>query len=221
MASTIIRKILLAILCISTLALFFVVRVVMYQWYRISNKGYLIHEPTNHFSVPLDRCKRFNDFNLTVCIHDPETDIYVSKKISQGVLWEGHLIKIIQDMIKEDRSLALIDIGANIGCYSLAAAGVGSRALAVEPMPHNLELLHASIALSHLQDVITVVPYAVSDGYYNMSLETAVTNQGRSLLKKADECIPSDKYTCTYTTTIKLDDLLKGTVYMSAHLINM
>lgn len=51
-----------------------------------------------------------------------------------------------------------------------------------------------------------LLPYAVSDGYYNMSLVTDKQNRGNSTLEKS--CQPSSKTVCSQTTTIMLDDVL-------------
>ena len=39
----------------------------------------------------------------------------------------------------------LVDVGANLGVYSLAAAAAGGRVVAVDPVPANLALLAASL----------------------------------------------------------------------------
>lgn len=152
-------------------------------------------------------CPSFPKFNITICIHDPKKDIWISSFLSKGNMWEAEQLNHLRTWLGREKSLTLIDIGANIGVFSLGAAGVGHKVLAVEPMPDNLDLLEASIAKSKLQNTITVVPLALSDGYHNMSLETDVTNQGKTVLK-SEPCIPSDKIACRWTNTIKLDDLL-------------
>jgi FkbM family methyltransferase len=57
-----------------------------------------------------------------------------------------------------------IDIGANIGYYSLMAACFGAtRILAIEPNPHALERLVFNIAANGYDDRITVLPVALGD----------------------------------------------------------
>ena len=41
-----------------------------------------------------------------------------------------------------------LDLGANLGMYSLAVAGRGGRVIAVDPVLENLALLRASLARS-------------------------------------------------------------------------
>lgn len=58
----------------------------------------------------------------------------------------------------------LIDIGANVGMYSVyAAAARGVVVIAVEPESQNYALLNGNIFLNHLDDKIIAFPYAISD----------------------------------------------------------
>ena len=56
-----------------------------------------------------------------------------------------------------------VDIGANIGAFSLLAASHGCKVYAVEPEPHNLEAMNNNIALSNLNDLVISVPYGISN----------------------------------------------------------
>jgi FkbM family methyltransferase len=58
-----------------------------------------------------------------------------------------------------------VDVGANIGLYSLAVASLAreSTVLAIEPGPTALDRLYPNIEASDLADRITVAPCAISD----------------------------------------------------------
>lgn len=66
-----------------------------------------------------------------------------------------------------------VDIGANIGAFAILAAHHGSRVLAVEPEPHNLEAMRNNIAINGLEQRIIVSDVGVSD-----YTGTAVINDG-------------------------------------------
>lgn len=54
----------------------------------------------------------------------------------------------------------VIDIGTNIGCFSMLAAASGARkVISFEPEPHNLEMLRMNVAANDLP--IQVMPHAV------------------------------------------------------------
>lgn len=58
----------------------------------------------------------------------------------------------------------LVDIGANVGMYSIfAAVAQGSRVYAFEPESQNFALLNANIAANDLSDLVTAFPLALSD----------------------------------------------------------
>lgn len=79
-----------------------------------------------------------------------------------------------------------VDIGANVGLYSLWAAqrlGPGGRVLAIEPNPAALERLTLNIAFNGLGERITVVPNGVADREGVLRLHLDRRNMGRSSLK--------------------------------------
>ena len=57
----------------------------------------------------------------------------------------------------------ILDLGAHLGTFALAAAANGNRVIAVEASPRNAELLEASARANGLDGAITVVPVAVSN----------------------------------------------------------
>jgi FkbM family methyltransferase len=73
----------------------------------------------------------------------------------------------------------VLDVGANIGVYTLLMAGaVGKgRVIAVEPDPTNLELLRANVALNRCTNV-TVVPCALGGETRQVGLRQDPENRG-------------------------------------------
>ncbi len=58
----------------------------------------------------------------------------------------------------------LLDVGANVGIYSIAAAGLfGVRVVALEPYRPNLEALRANVEANRLADRIAVLPIAATE----------------------------------------------------------
>ena len=55
----------------------------------------------------------------------------------------------------------LIDVGANIGLYSLYAASMGHSVMAFEPQSHNYSLLNSNIVLNNFQDKIIAYPVCI------------------------------------------------------------
>lgn len=74
----------------------------------------------------------------------------------------------------------VIDIGANIGIYSLQAYSVNSKGkiIAVEPDPYNIELLKENIRINEFD--IEIVDKAITDRSKNITMYRRRSDSGRS-----------------------------------------
>ena len=82
---------------------------------------------------------------------------------------------VIREMFKEnvyeihgwhfdDKDGVVVDIGANIGAFSIQAASVGAtKVFAIEPEPNNLVSLKNNIKLNSLDSVIEIVEFGISN----------------------------------------------------------
>jgi FkbM family methyltransferase len=87
---------------------------------------------------------------------DYPTDEIVIKEI-----WEEDVYEVKNTRL--NLGGVVIDIGANIGSFSLYASYHGATVYAIEPEPHNLEALKKNIKLNNKEDSVYVCPYAISD----------------------------------------------------------
>lgn len=87
---------------------------------------------------------------------DYETDAIVVREIFSENVYEVHQTHF-------ERGGDIIDIGANIGAFSMLAGRYNKKVYAIEPEPHNLEALKRNIELNKMEDRIIVCPYAISD----------------------------------------------------------
>lgn len=62
-----------------------------------------------------------------------------------------------------NRGGVVVDIGANIGTFSLFAAQYADKVYAIEPEPHNLEALKNNININNMNDKVIPIPYGISD----------------------------------------------------------
>lgn len=74
----------------------------------------------------------------------------------------------------------LVDIGANVGLFSCFASSMGAPAIAIEPQPHNVQLLCRNVLLNHASNV-EIVPVALGDAVGTAELWGG--GQGASLQK--------------------------------------
>jgi len=97
-----------------------------------------------------------------------------------------------------------VDIGANIGSYSVIAAGVcGARTTAIEPVPATADALAANIALNDLGRLVTVQRCAVGESRGTVRLSTALDCMNHVL--NIGEAEPAQEI-----PQITLDELLDG-----------
>lgn len=130
-------------------------------------------------------------------------DMYVSHDLLHTGMWEPHVLYDFQDVLRRDSSLGVIDIGANIGVFSLLAAAMGHQVsqgtktsmtpekvglcstqrfrfevVAVEPNKESIWRLHKAANLSAHVGRITVVQNAVSDARGDATIRQNGDNQG-------------------------------------------
>jgi FkbM family methyltransferase len=100
---------------------------------------------------------------LQLYVHG-EQDAHVSRRIREAGIWEPFETSLVLGMLRPGD--VVVDVGANIGYFSvLAASVVGAQGavFAFEPDPENCRLLRANAALNHMQSCITTVEAALSD----------------------------------------------------------
>ena len=150
-----------------------------------------------------------------ICIYDPQTDVYVSKEIKINHIWEGHIVSQIQSILRAHPGIGLIDVGANIGQYTLIAANMGHRVLAVEPWIENLRRFNKAINIAGLSDKIRILQNAVSNRRTSRCLVMNANNQGDIRVSRYNSTGPSRK-NCSLTHTILLDDLVEHIPFTEA-----
>ena len=104
-------------------------------------------------------------------------------RIAALCLWkfsalEGFETRILQDIVKKE--MVVVDIGANIGYYTLKLAklvGEKGKVYAFEPAPDNFSLLIKNIKVNNYENVF-VVPKAVSNKTGKINLYLCVEHTG-------------------------------------------
>ena len=100
---------------------------------------------------------------VKLCTHPPEHDSGISGSLRQRASWEFPMMRDLQLAMLKNSASGLIDIGAGVGAYSIAAATFRRPVIAVEPyMPH-VRLLQQSLVQNKLQQYVSVVCNAISD----------------------------------------------------------
>lgn len=145
--------------------------------------------------------------SFIVCIYDTGQDIFISKSLQSSGLWEPKMTKLFQQALRQTESVTVIDVGANVGYFSLYAAALGHHAVAIEPVNRNVQKLAQAIHINKFQPNIIILRNALSNERrrVHLSLPTA-TNQGSSKVL-TDEELQYSTNTVT-ASSIVLDDLI-------------
>ena len=170
-------------------------------------KSYTVKKPK------YDSCLRLQTLTAPVqlCTHPLEQDYKVSGSLHQSASWEFPMMTDLLLAMLKTPGIGLIDIGAGVGAYSIAAAAHGHPVIAVEPyMPH-IRLLQQSIVLNGLQKYISVVCNAISD--YEEILQAKpvpghLTDVVWNYVPETDFKTMSSKSE-NFVQTITLDDLVE------------
>jgi FkbM family methyltransferase len=96
---------------------------------------------------------------------------------------DPHLLSMARELVRP--GMTIWDIGANVGLFAFAAAGLGAQVLAVEGDTWLANLLHRSVAINHLP--VTVLPAAVAESSGIGRLHLSEDGRASNSLASSDE----------------------------------
>ncbi|KAK6189132.1 hypothetical protein SNE40_005170 [Patella caerulea] len=149
-----------------------------------------------------------------ICVNDPLLDKPISENLARKGVWEAQNLLEFQRALEACVDCGVIDLGANLGVYSLTAAAYGRPVLAVEPLLQSIGPFHKSIQMNELTENITLLRNAISDvrGYAEVKYPTPLGNLGSAYVVPVDynEAMKhSMDIHRQIVKTITLDDLVK------------
>lgn len=145
--------------------------------------------------------KLASPFNIPIYVYTATEDQWVSGRIINGGIWEEDLVTKILTQMDNHPGATFVDIGSNIGVFSLAVAGRKRNVISVDCLRGNVQRLCNSIKTAGFTDRVSIVYNAVSDERKNFSLGTYEGNVGGTYVK--DAITGGDLISSIY-----LDDLL-------------
>ena len=136
-------------------------------------------------------------------------DIGVAPFLLEWGFYEKYETELFKKLIR--KGMVVVDVGANIGYYTLLAArcvGEGGKVFAFEPDPYSYSLLHRNIEVNRYENVIPVRK-AVFSKSGRMKLFLDKNNLGGHSLSEANV----DKSSSIMIEATTLDDYFKNTDY--------
>lgn len=95
----------------------------------------------NAFVAHVNKCA---GVSFDMFVHDPNVCTYISKSLLNGG-WECYIMDQIAADMQCGHNEIFMDIGSNIGAFSLTMANLGHTVFAFEAMQYNIELQQASL----------------------------------------------------------------------------
>ena len=127
------------------------------------------HRPGRSPSEVVTACEGFR-------IHVDPTDFAVGHTIARTAIYEPEVSSVVRRVLRPGQTF--VDIGANIGWFSLLAAslvGPAGKVVAVEPNPWNVALLGQSVKENGF-DNIEILAVALAEEAGAVALETDGSN---------------------------------------------
>jgi len=168
----------------------------------------------------IDGIKGVEPFHIEVY---PENDI-VSESILKHGSWDPSKLELFQKIVGDYSSktgiplkeLTFVDIGSNIGWFTLSMAAAGLDVMAFEPMPSNVGMIKRSVCMgpniaSGVSKRIQLFPYGLGPEEQSCFVISGNINEGDGLIlcgeKESDINVPEDYSVRGKIVTKRLDDL--------------
>ncbi|XP_041347579.1 uncharacterized protein LOC121367460 [Gigantopelta aegis] len=139
--------------------------------------------------------------NIPVNINESPDGI--SDRIVKDGFFERELEKPLYKCLDEDKDLVFLDIGANVGVFSLSVAKKGHKVIAVEVLPGNAARLCRSIKEAGFEDRVTLIHNGLSDKRTLMEIVHYKGVEGGVYIRESLNATKNTMY------SIFLDDLLE------------
>jgi FkbM family methyltransferase len=119
-----------------------------------------------------------------------DTTDYIDQCVAYDGMWEPAHLERLADVARRRKIDCFIDVGANMGFYSImfAVKRLADRIIAFEPDPGNYARFVANIKLNDFARKIEAVPIALGDANGEVTLyEGAKWNRGESTIAEPDQ----------------------------------
>ena len=122
------------------------------------------------------RLCRITDFDGDLLLDVNPADTIGARLWHLPQLWERTERKLFCSRIRPGS--VVLDVGANIGLYTLLAAKRGGQVFAIEPDPDNAAMLRHHLQLNGLMERVNIMQFAASDRQRRVGLQRNPGNCG-------------------------------------------
>ena len=162
--------------------------------------------------------------NVHINTHDPrKEDIYISAGLHDKGMWDEYVLGVFRHVLGQvpparRASQLVVDVGANIGYFSLIASAYGIRTISFEPMRFNMERMISSIRRNAgFSQRMRVYNMAVSNSHGVVSLKatSATTNAGNFFIQEELQQVSAQgTYGVDHVNSAALDEIIDEDVLL-------
>ncbi|CAF3041750.1 unnamed protein product [Rotaria sp. Silwood2] len=120
--------------------------------------------------------KLLNNISTHICLHETKKDKYVSGAFNDSIsIWEEEQVTRILRLLIHHPHLDFIDLGANIGTYTMYVAALGRFVLAIDCFTPNIVRLGRAIQLTNVSNHVILIQNALftqSGQFLRLSIDT-------------------------------------------------
>ncbi|XP_067679229.1 uncharacterized protein [Haliotis asinina] len=173
------------------------------------NKKGKVYVYNPHRLVPRSSCVPFKTMKngTRLCVYSKRRDQFISSHIRDTGSWEPDLLAAMATALASIPNMHVVDIGCNVGMYTVYAALMGRKVVAVDPISSSLFLLHSSLTYAGVRDNVQLLLNAVSDHVEPVKVLINTDNVGGSRIEPVSESTRNTN--ATIVDSIKLDDLVR------------
>lgn len=132
--------------------------------------------------------RRVLDYEMILDLSDPglskELHLFGTREEKLAMLFEQH----IEDVCRRTADPVVIDVGANIGFYTILEANAmdHGRIMAIEPFPRNMELCRANLALNGCERGVSLHECAIGSANETARLHLSASSNRHRISSEAE-----------------------------------
>jgi len=149
-------------------------------------------EPEQFVEIEPQECLPLAEFDggikTEMCIKPVETDIWVSGAIKAYGSFEYTYVNNVVKAMAKFENATFLDVGSNIGMYTVVVAAMKRQVVAVDADPVNLAYVRRSLDLTSHTEYVRIVYNSVSNEHMTLyPFRDDPSNQGRTMMKTAKQ----------------------------------
>ena len=141
---------------------------------------------------------------IPIYVYSGDKDEHVSGSIIRDGTWEEGWVNKLHSILRKDPYSVFIDIGANVGVYSLTMAKLGRAVIAVDAVEGNIARICKSVQAGNLKNNIVLIHNALSNRREKLIPGETFKNVGATFMRKIPKKISGQRT----VAAVRLDDLL-------------